>query len=213
MKRTVKQLETAVGGLSDPSKMPGLSYGTPAPDCLIGSILRKKPGSVCEKCYAHKGMYVFPVVKKAQARRLEILSTDLETWRKDMTELLSRKYAKKKGPDAVFRWHDSGDLQNLSHLEAIVQIAKDLPGIDFWLPTKEYKLVRNYLRTNKLPKNLVIRVSAPMIGQKDLPGFANISTVGTGEGYSCPAYSQDGKCGDCRACWDKNVKSVDYPQH
>jgi len=213
MKRTVKELTEAVGGLSNPSKMPGLSYGTPAPDCLIGSILRKKKGSVCEKCYAHKGMYVFPVVKDAQGRRLEILSTDLETWRKDMTELLSRKYAKKVWPDNVFRWHDSGDLQNISHLDAIVQIAKDLPGIRFWIPTKEYGVVRKYFRDHKRPKNLLVRVSAPMIGQKDLPGFEHISTVGTGEGYSCPAYSQDGKCGDCRACWDNSVYSVDYPQH
>jgi len=215
MKRTMKELETAVGGLSNPSKMPGLSYGTPAADCIIGAILRKKKGTVCEKCYAHKGMYVFPVVKKAQARRLEILTTDLETWRKDMTELLSRKYAKKKGPDAVFRWHDSGDLQSLSHLEAIVQIAKDLPGIAFWLPTKEYGLVRKYLRTNNLPSNLVIRVSAPMIGQSVFGAgvYDTVSTVGTGEGYACPAYTQGGECGDCRACWQKDVISVDYPQH
>ena len=214
MKRTMKELETAVGGLSKPSKMPGLSYGTPAKDCIIGSILRQRAGSVCSKCYAHKGMYVFPNVRAAQQNRLDIMLADLDAWRKNMTELLSRKYAKKKGPDAVFRWHDSGDLQSLSHLEAIVQIAKDLPGIAFWLPTKEYKLVREFVSRNVLPDNLVIRVSAPMIGAAPAPIPGTVSsTVGADHGQDCPAYTQEGKCGDCRACWNPNVASVNYPQH
>ena len=210
----IKEQEKLVGGLSNPSKMPGLSYGTPASACPIGAILRKKAGTVCEGCYAHKGMYVFPVVKKAQARRLEILSSDLETWRVNMTELLSRKYAKKSGPDAVFRWHDSGDIQSAEHLSAIVQIAKDLPGIAFWLPTKEYKVVREYLSRFPIPSNLVIRVSAPMVGQTiaPIPGTVS-STVGTGTGHGCPAPTQGNECGDCRACWDPLVANVDYHKH
>jgi hypothetical protein len=215
MKRTTKELATAIGGLSNPSKMPGLAYGTPAKDCPMGSILRKKAGSVCSKCYAHKGQYSFPVVRDAQARRLEILSSDLDTWRADMTELFGRKYAKKSGPDAVFRWHDSGDLQGSEHLSAIVQIAKDLPGISFWIPTKEIKLVRAWIRQNgSFPANLVVRVSAPMIGQA-APTIAGTvgSTVATGTGYACPAPTQGNECGDCRACWDPSVASVDYHQH
>ena len=31
--------------------------------------------------------------------------------------------------------------------------------------------------------------------------------------FMCGAYERDGKCGDCRACWDKNVKVVAYPAH
>lgn len=214
MKETIKQLESRVGGLSKPSKMPGLSYGTPAKDCIVGSILRKRAGSVCSKCYAHKGMYVFPNVKDAQARRLEILSADLDGWRRDMTELLSRKYAKKTGDAAVFRWHDSGDIQSAAHLAAIVQIAKDLPGIRFWLPTKEYKVVREFVSQHEIPSNLVIRVSAPMIGAAPTPIRGTVSsTVGAAFGQDCPAYKQGGECGDCRACWDPNVPSVNYPQH
>ena len=29
----------------------------------------------------------------------------------------------------------------------------------------------------------------------------------------CKAYSRDGKCGDCRACWDKSIQTIAYPQH
>lgn len=215
--RTIKELSDAVGGLSKPSKMPGLSYGTPAAACPVGSILRAAgKHTVCGSCYAHKGMYVFPNVRDAQARRLEILSADLDTWRQDMTELLSRKYAKKTGDDRVFRWHDPGDLQSPEHLSAIVQIAKDLPTIRFWLPTKESRTVRDWIREHgEFPSNLTVRVSAPMVGQESvssIPGTVG-STVGSGTGFACPAYTQGGECKDCRACWDPEVLSVDYPQH
>ena len=29
----------------------------------------------------------------------------------------------------------------------------------------------------------------------------------------CGAYSREGKCGGCRACWDKSVSVVAYPAH
>lgn len=213
----ISELETAVGGLSKPSKMPGLAYGTPAKDCPVGSILRKVQGSVCSKCYAHKGMYVFPNVREAQAKRLAILSANLEDWRKNMTELLRLKYRSKSGADAVFRWHDSGDLQSMEHLSAIVQIAKDLPGIRFWIPTKEVKTIRDWLSSHPegFPDNLTVRLSAPMIGRilnLNVPGLV-YSSVGANQGRACPAYSQGGKCGDCRACWDRTVENVDYKAH
>jgi hypothetical protein len=210
----ISELTQSVGGLSEPSKMPGFAYGIPAAECSIGGILRKRKGSVCSKCYAHKGMYSFPVVKAAQYRRLGILSNDLDGWRKNMTSLLRAKYARKS--ERYFRWHDSGDLQSAAHLSAIVQIAADLPDVKFWLPTKEYALVRAWVKEHgAFPANLVVRVSAPMIGQEsvsNIPGTQS-STVGAGVGLACEAYTRGGHCGDCRACWNKNVESVDYPQH
>jgi hypothetical protein len=213
MKETIKQLETAVGGLSNPSKMPGLAYGTPAKECNVGSILRNVPDSVCSKCYARKGMYVFPVVQDAQYNRLATME-DLSVWTAKMVQLLGRKYAKKAAPDNVFRWHDSGDLLSLEHLAALVAIAKALPGIDFWLPSKEYAILRKGIRTLEIPSNLIIRASAPMIGQapNKIPGILS-STVGTGKGFLCEAYTRGGKCGDCRACWNPEIPSIDYPQH
>lgn len=215
MSRTIKELADTVGGLSKPSKMPGLSYGTPAADCKVGSILRaigKK--TVCGSCYAHKGMYVFPNVKKAQARRLAILSGDLASWTKNMTELLSRKYSKKLEKDKIFRWHDSGDIQSEEHFAAIVQIAKDLPDIKFWLPTKEYALMRKMIPNMEIPSNLVVRMSAPMVGKTApaIPGTVS-STVDTPGGWDCPAPSQGGECRDCRACWNPDIERVNYHKH
>jgi hypothetical protein len=214
--QTIKQLTEAVGGLSKPSKMPGYAYGIPAKDCILGSILRQKAGSVCSKCYALKGMYVFPVVKAAQQKRLDILRSTPRQWESDMIDLIALKYRNRKGADRVFRWHDSGDIQSVAHLASIVRIARCLPTIRFWLPTRERTMVRDYLAGNPrgFPANLVVRISATMIGQDTAPlSGAVSSTVGAGIGHACPAYKQGGNCGDCRACWNNSVESVDYPLH
>ena len=211
-----KELEATIGGLSKPSKMPGLSYGLPAAECKVGTLLRKKKGTVCSSCYAHKGMYSFGNVQRAQYNRLEILMRDMEAWRLNMTALLVRKYARKKSrADRVFRWHDSGDLQNANHLAAIVQIAKDLPDIQFWLPTKEYALIRDWvLQNDAFPFNLLVRVSSPSIGTTIEPPIGALSsTVGYSGGFQCPASTQGNECGDCRACWDPRIGSVNYKPH
>lgn len=205
------KLEKLVGGLSTPSKMPTFSYGLPARECKIGSILRKRSNTTCSKCYAMKGMYVFPNVYKAQYRRLRLLSNDLHKWEQAMITLLRAKLAKR---EKIFRWHDSGDLQSVEHFEAIVRIARALPSVKFWLPTRERQIVSDYTRDRTIPRNLVVRVSATTIGQTQKPVNGTVSSsVGAGKGYACPAYRQGGHCGDCRACWKRSVKNVDYPLH
>jgi len=190
----VSELEKAVGGLSKPSKMPGFAYGIPAKDCAMGSILRKIKGSVCSKCYAHKGMYSFPAVKNAQQNRLDILTNNLDEWADNMLELIALKLEKLPSDRQYFRWHDSGDIQSLEHLIAIADIAESLPWVNFWLPTKEKGILNQFLAEYECPKNLVIRLSAPMIGEQ---GSKNLltSTVGAPSGFQCEAYTRKGKCG------------------
>lgn len=206
--RTKKEALAVVGGLSNPSKMPGYSYGIPAKECKTGSKLRKVAGSVCEVCYALKGMYVFPVVKEAQYRRLESLKDD--RWVDAMVRLIMG--------EKVFRWHDSGDLQSLGHLWMIVQVCKRTSLTKHWLPTKEKAIVAEYRRLyGDFPSNLVIRVSAPMIGTR-LQLTENIThTSSVGKPLHgaeiCEAYTREGKCGDCRKCWDSQVVDICYPQH
>lgn len=216
---TVATLERMVGGLSYPSKMPGLAYGLPARACILGKILRQKKGSVCSKCYAFKGNYAFPCVVNAQARRLKILLADMHAWKRAMISLLDRKLSRKSRADRVFRWHDSGDLQSPEHLSALVDIAKMLPRIRFWLPTREREMVKEYLSAHPegFPKNLTVRISVAMVGQRFAPGLAVkgtvASTVGANAGHACPAPEQGNACGDCRACWSRSVRVVDYRAH
>ncbi len=210
----VKELEDYVGGLSKPSKMPGFGYSLPAQECKTGGKLQKVENSVCHGCYAMKGRYAFPNVKAAMYRRLEAIEKLL--WADAMAELLNRRAA----AHPHFRWHDSGDLQSVDHLTRIVQVCEQTPGVMHWLPTREYRIVRDYHAEHGVwPDNLNIRLSAHMIGGhvplfKDLP--ATVSTVSKDNeagGFDCPSRFQGNECGDCRACWNKEVPHVDYHLH
>jgi len=183
--------------------MPGKAYGLPAKECKTGSKLAKVPGSTCSSCYALKGCYVFPVVQSAQYTRLAAIRHPL--WVQAMTFHLLKQKAN------VFRWHDSGDVQDLKHLSNIFKVARLTPGINHWLPTRE-PWTQKYDNKKYKPDNLVIRFSIPMIDQAASGNWKNTSTVVT-SGATCPAPKQGGKCMDCRACWDPSVKNVAYGIH
>ena len=117
------------GSLSKPGKMPGWSIGIPAKECKTGSKLRKIKNSVCYDCYALKGCYVFKVVQDAKYRRLKAIKDP--QWVKAMAHLINSKK-----PD-VFRWHDSGDVQDLDHLNKIYEVCKLTPSKRHWMPTRE----------------------------------------------------------------------------
>ena len=192
---------TIVGGLSKPGKMPGWSIGIPAKECKTGAKLQKVPGSVCHDCYAMKGCYVFKVVQDAQYRRLAAIYT--APWVQAMAHLINSKK-----PD-VFRWHDSGDVQDLEHLNKIYEVCRLTPSKRHWMPTRE-AWVKDHL--NRAPSNLVIRFSAPMIDQAAPASWPNTSTVVTAQA-TCPAPSQDNQCKDCRNCWNSEIKNISYGQH
>jgi hypothetical protein len=117
-----------------------------------------------------------------------------------------------------FRWFDTGDVQSADMLERITAVAQATPNIQHWLPTKEHKLVRDYLARDELPDNLTLRVSASMIDHEP-PTVQGVltSTVHQQQaayGYACPAYeAQPASCGPCRACWNPAVENVSYPRH
>lgn len=210
MKETLKQLQDKVGSLSTPSKMPGYGYSTSADDCITGSKLANVKGSICSICYARKGRYVFPNVQNAMKKRLE--SLERLDWIDTMVQLISRK--EKSG---FFRWHDSGDLQGVWHLEKIAEVARRLPSIKFWLPTREYKIVSDWIKFCTKPRNLTIRLSAFMIdGPAPVTVAKRLGLTTSGAkktGFSCPSSQQGNQCGDCRACWDEAVTNVDYKPH
>lgn len=209
-----------VGGLSKPSKMPGYAYGLPAHRCITGSKLAQTEGTVCSDCYALKGRYVFANVQRAQERRFKAIRSPF--WSAAMAALLWGRY----GRAGVFRWHDSGDLQGVWHLEKIYQVARLVPEVRFWLPTREYGIV---LRASDPPPNIVVRLSAHRIGEPvDIDSLAsfNTSTVHETRGQpvpapsgiqresvECRAYTRNHECGPCRACWSPDVKNVSYPLH
>lgn len=209
----------ASGGFTNPlgaaSKMPCRTYGIPAAECAVGGRLREVEGSVCHGCYAFKGHYGHSNVQRAQRRRLDSITGP--HWVDAMVYLIGRY-----SPN-LFRWHDSGDLQSVDHLDRICEIARRLPDCAFWLPTRERRIVRDWIELNgPVPANLVVRLSMPMVGmspsKRALESGGTFSGVHNGTGpaagaWACPAPQQGNSCGDCRACWDRSVSFVSYHLH
>lgn len=217
MTKYTKRAALAITGhgasLGKPSKMPGFTTAISAAACKTGAKLAKLAGSVCAGCYAAKGNYLYPSVRLAHERRLAALGHP--EWAAAMAFLIQR--ATDKGGEPYFRWHDSGDIQSADHLRRIFEVCRATPSVKHWLPTREVKMVREALAAEKCPANLNIRVSSFMVKSapmRRLPEGTTTSTVSWGKApVSCPAYQNEGKCGDCRRCWDKSASNVNYPLH
>lgn len=202
--------------LSKASKMPCESFSLPAGDtCPTGSKLINVKGSVCYGCYAMKGNYRYDNVKKARAHNQNIINGgDLDSWVTNMVHEIKRT-----NTTGYFRWHDSGDVQSLDHMMAVIRVAEALPNIRFWLPTLEKKILNEVKHSHRhIPDNLTIRLSTPMINAKPSKGWGLTSSVTDKktmmvEGELCRSYEQGGKCLTCRTCWDKTVKNVTYLKH
>ena len=206
-----KAKQLAGGGISNVNKkMPGYTYGLSAKRCKTGGKLQLVPGSVCYNCYAMKANYFYPSVVTGHARRLR--SIDNKNWVTAMIQLITH-YEKN-----YFRWHASGDIQRLEPLAKICAVAAGTPHIKHWLPTRENKIVKEYKEQGGvIPDNLVIRLSATMINGAPSNIHEHSSTVHTPGvapiGEACNAGKQGGRCLDCRACWDPNIKNISYEKH
>ena len=216
-----KDASIVCGTLTSTSKMPCKSYSLPTEACLTGFKMAQIAGSICSSCYANKGFYSMYQnnIKPAQFARLDSINDD--NWVSGMVSLI--------GSDNYFRWHDSGDLQSVEHLEKIVQVALNTVNCKHWLPTREYSIVKQYIAKNgkkSIPNNLKIRLSAMYPDKKviipnSLQGIANVtvSNVHTSDvslksndlGKACVAPKQNGECKDCRLCWSD--APVSYAMH
>jgi len=229
---TKKQAESIVGGLTKTTKMPCYSYSIPAKHCIAGSRLRKVDGSVCSHCYAYKrGNYSWPTVMRAQDRRWAILTgvvnagKDSLAWQ-DFSDAMTRLL----DGEECFRWHDSGDLMSLQHLELICEICLRTPTVRHRLPTKQFGFVKRYLNLyGRFPDNLIVQLSSPLIDKpinidgtsikKKAPNiqiataFSNGYAAHCNDAFVCPATTTRRTCDDCRACFVPGVNSIGYILH
>lgn len=202
------------GGLTQTTKMPCQSYSLPTIACVTGFKMRAIAGSICAMCYAEKGNYIKYAyrIEPAQHARLESINDEL--WVDAMVTSI--------GNDTYFRWHDSGDVQNIDHLEKIAEVAKRTPNCMHWLPTREYGIVSAFTAQFDIPDNLIIRLSAmftdkPVIVPKTLQNVAGVAVSNVHSkkaiGTACNAPKQNGECRNCRACWSRKVAAVSYSIH
>jgi hypothetical protein len=210
---TKKAALLAVGSLSDTSKMPGKSWGIAAARCKTGAKLAKIEGSICSSCYAMKGSYtMYPAVALAHGKRIAAYEADRGEWVSAMVKLV--------GSESYFRWFDSGDVQSVDMLRAILDVVEATPGTKHWIASREVGFARDVLRERAMPANVVLRLSAAFPDSDHVPGKAITGTVSMvftdkpQEGaHVCPAPKQGGQCGDCRACWSSAVPAITYHIH
>lgn len=198
--------------ISTTSKLDGIrSWSLQALDTCPGSV--SSPGvlvDACKGCYATTGNYRYPNVK---APRLE----NREDWQRiewcdDMVKALDK--------DRFFRWFDSGDMYTLGLAEKILEVMQRTPWCSHWLPTRMHKFpkFRAVLRDMQALPNVMVRFSSDSVRGEYVKGLHGSVIVPDAEtlpdGVSlCGAYSREGKCGGCRACWNKDVAVIAYPAH
>ena len=197
--------------LSKPGKMPCLSWSLQALDTCPGS---KKPDGTlvdaCKGCYATDGNYLFKNGKGVRVHNREDWKRD--AWADDMVKALDNS--------RYFRWFDSGDVYSLKLAEKILAVMKATPWVKHWLPTRMHKFKKFhgvFAEMEALP-NVVVRLSSDSITGETIDGTTTSTIVPFAEDVAdgmtvCEAYTRQGKCAACRACWQKSNTVIAYPAH
>ena len=109
-------------------------------------------GSICQHCYSKTAMSYRKNVQQCYEKNGKILSENIIP--KNQLPFINSQYC---------RFESHGDLHNETHLENFINIAKKNPHCQFALWTKQYKIILDYFKTHKQPKNLNIVISSLMV--------------------------------------------------
>lgn len=104
----------------------------------------------CKKyCYACVGLQAMGKPKEFRLRALALFKGNPKLFKQTLEKEIHRVGRR------IIRWHDSGDIQNISYLKIMVALAKFYPDIRFYTYTKSHKIVQKFGFEN-LPANLKI---------------------------------------------------------
>ena len=201
--------------------MPCRSWSLQAIDTCPGSLGDNgELVDACRGCYATTGNYRFQNVKAPRIHNRE--DWKRVGWVADMAQELDN--------DRYFRWFDSGDVYDVRLARKILEVMTLTPWCHHWLPTRMYKFpkFRSVFKAMEKLSNVVVRYSSDSVSGGTVKG-RNTSTIIPPPGDAgkllrplvtwlrgmtvCEAYQREGKCGTCRACWDKRTKVIAYPAH
>ena len=194
------------------SKMgPIPSWSLPAAMCQTGQSLRRdvtRP-NVCRACYAQIGPMQFPNTQELLYANWEGYAATPEAWVKEISRLINTELN-----CVYFRLFSSGDAQSSQMFFDIDEVAARCKNTFFWLPTQEHGFLAEAIAAGLKPrKNLNIRLSRHEVDSTESVAFPGTteSVVVYHNHHTCPAHKNNGKCGACRACWNKKQKLVAYP--
>lgn len=197
--------------LSQTTKLGCRSWSLEALKTCPGSIdfITGELVDACEGCYATTGNYRFENVKAPRRHNKE--DWKRPSWVIDAVTALDN--------DRYFRWFDSGDMYHIGLAKKILEVMKRTPWVKHWLPTRMHKFKKFQSvidEMNALP-NVVARLSSDSVHGEIIDGEFTSTIIPypktPTEAFVCRAYDNEGKCGTCRACWDKNVPTIAYVAH
>jgi hypothetical protein len=197
--------------LSKASKMPCRSWSLQAlVTCPASKDANGELVAACAGCYATTGNYNFPNVKAPREHNKD--DWKRSQWVDDMVNELDS--------DRYFRWFDSGDLYDIRLARKVLEVMKRTPWVRHWLPTRMHKFDKFVPVLNEMQSlpNVVVRLSSDGVNGETIEGVTTSTITPTSEqapknATVCEAYERDGKCGQCRACWNKDVSLVAYVAH
>ena len=105
--------------------------------------------SCAQKCYANKLCRIYPSVKNAYNRNLEILKADRENYF-DQIKATAKI-------SAFFRFHVSGDIIDIDYFSRMCKLSRDCKNTKFLVFTKNYNVVNEYLNNHRKPSQFTDR--------------------------------------------------------
>jgi len=122
--------------------------------------------------------------------------------------------------DRYFRWFDSGDVYSVKLARKILEVMEATPWVKHWLPTRMHKFAKFHgvFAEMEALSNVVVRYSSDSVTGETVSG-RNSSTIVPSIDWKqqglqvCESSTRAGKCGPCRACWNRDITVVAYPAH
>ena len=128
-----------------------------------------------------------------------------------LSTMIHTDYSYLKFRNNIVRLHGHGELINQIHLHNFVELVKFFPKHTFALWSKKIDIVRKYFKTNKIPANLILVYSNPIVDKvmTKIPRpfhkvFNNVSEYYTGGDENCTGQ----KCNDCRLCYKFDAENI-----
>ena len=127
----------------------------------LAPIITCKNCKECQKyCYDVKAVLAYPSCMDARARNTALFMKDRNAFFARLHKRMKNRRARK-----ALRFHVSGEIVDINHLERIIETAKMFPDWTIWTYTKVYWIVNKYVREHgnsrkvAIPANLHIMFS------------------------------------------------------
>lgn len=207
--------------LSKTSKLGTLSWSLQALNTCPASVNLETGELVdaCKGCYATAGQYNYSTVKAPR---------EYNRWAWKQEDFVEQFVNALQGV-SHFRWFDSGDMYSIELASKMWNIMERTPNTKHWLPTRMHKFKKFHSVLNAMNEleNVCVRLSSDSIMGEHVEKPITVHTENNSTiipsdyvagfekdgAFICKAPEQGGKCLKCRACYDKDIKTIAYIGH